>query len=187
MHKGKEFVLNIQTLKQDLKVIKRKYKNHSFKASSNLSPQFNKKLYSFAFSSLYLYKCISLTIIRRGGGGKYVTSSLMACRSEWNRGRSVKPHCICHFWCLKSLYGMILGGYVKFFENFEFWKKIFFLKLRRKFWKFFFSKKIVTFFKILYQKLNSICFLLSFDVHIVHIGHKFQFSKNWPSKFEWSM
>ena len=101
-------------------------------------------------------------IVWPGEGRNYVTSSLMACHSEWNRGRSVKPHCICHFWCLKSFYGMILGGYVKFFENFEFRKK------KNSFWNWgknfeiFFSKKNCNKILIFYQNwiLYAFCFHL---------------------------
>ena len=107
----------------------------------------------------------------QAGGRKYVTSSLTACRSERNRARSVKPHCIFHFWCLKSLYGMILGGYLKFLKILSFEKKFFF-EIVTKILKILFFKKKCNNFLILYQKLNSVCFLLSFDVHIVHIGHK---------------
>ena len=52
-----------------------------------------------------------------------------------------KPHCKYHFWCLKSLNGMILGDYVKFFENFEFRKKIFFFEIEAKILKILFFQK----------------------------------------------
>ena len=87
------------------------------------------------------------------GWRKYVTTSLTACRSEWNRARSVKTHCICHFWCLKSLYGMIFVCLI-------------------------FSKKFVTTFLIFYQKLNSICFLLSFVYILYILTINDSFSKN---------
>ena len=66
---------------------------------------------------------------------------------------------------------MILGGYVNFFENFEF-RKNFFLKIEAKiFENWFFTQKFSQ-IAISTPDLHLVCFQLSFDVHIVHVGHK---------------
>ena len=46
---------------------------------------------------------------------------------------------------------MILGGYVKFFENFEFRKKFLFAEIKAKILKYFFFQKNCNKILILYQ------------------------------------
>ena len=45
------------------------------------------------FQQVYLALHLSVNPHQTRGGRKQVTLSLTACCSEWNRARSVKPHC----------------------------------------------------------------------------------------------
>ena len=100
-----------------------------------------------------------------GGVRKHVTSCLTACRSKWNRARSVKPH-------LNVILGVQNHFMVLFWGLCEiFWK----FWLLKKFWKFCFFQKNFLKILILYRNwiLHVFCFHLMYIFYILVINDGF--------------
>ena len=118
-----------------------------------------------------------LTLKRVGGGRNPPKPTFRARHFVCDLLRSVKPSCIFHFWCLKQVKHINLGGCIENFSKILSFEKKNFVEAWSKILKNLFFTKISQKMYCFRSNLSLECCQLSFDIHIAYVGQKLRIFK----------